>query len=165
MQGSLCTWRACLQWFLMCLQMDCMQGFPTWRSHWLTLFKERVRAVRNSLPFKRIPRILLIHIVLNVVKQLTFFPTKGGISESLSSRAIMKGEQLDYDKHLCLQVGEHCQVHEENTPRNSMNPRTKGAIVMGPCGNQQGGFYFMSLNSGRGLPEEHGIGCPCQILS
>ena len=48
-----------------------------------------------------------------------------------------------------MQFGEYCQVHEEDTPRNSMNPRTQGAICMGPSGNKQGGFKFLSLRSGQ----------------
>jgi hypothetical protein len=40
-------------------------------------------------------------------------------------------------------------VHEEDTPRNSQRPRTKGAISLGPSGNLQGGFKFMALNTGQ----------------
>jgi hypothetical protein len=35
--------------------------------------KERCRATRHSLPFERIPKIVTVHIVLNVVKLLIFF--------------------------------------------------------------------------------------------
>ena len=115
----------------------------------IRVVKERTRATRHSLPFTRIPKILTIHIVLNAVKLLNFFPTKGGISETLSPKTIMSGETLDYKKHLSLQIGQYCQVHEEDTPRNSLNPRTKGAISLGPSGNLQGGFKFMALNTGK----------------
>jgi hypothetical protein len=87
----------------------------------------------------------MIHIVLNAVKMLNFFPTKGGISDTLSPKTIMSGETLNYKKHLSLQVGQYCQVHEEDTPRNSQSPRTKGAISLGPSGNLQGGYMFMAL--------------------
>ena len=33
-------------------------------------------------------------------------------------------------------------MHEEYSPHNSQNPRTKGAISLGPSGNLQGGFKF-----------------------
>jgi hypothetical protein len=92
---------------------------------------------------------LIIHIVFNAVKMLNFFPTKGGISNTLSPKTIMSGETLDYKKHLGLQVGECWQVHEEDTPRNSQSPRTKGAISLGPSGNLQGGYKFMALNTGK----------------
>jgi hypothetical protein len=61
----------------------------------------------------------------------------------------MSGETLDYKKHLSLQIGQYCQVHEEDTPHNSQNPRTKGAISLGPSGNLQGRFKFMALNTGK----------------
>ena len=59
----------------------------------------------------------------------------------------MTGETLHYTKHLSLQIGQYFQVHEEDTPRNSQLPRAKGAICLGPSGNLQGGYRFMSLHS------------------
>jgi hypothetical protein len=61
----------------------------------------------------------------------------------------MSGETLDFKKRLSLQIGQYCQVHEEDTPRNSHVAHTKGAIFLGPSGNLQGGFKFMALNSGK----------------
>jgi hypothetical protein len=113
----------------------------------IRVVKERCRATRHSLPFHTIPKLMTIHIVLNVVKLLIFFPTKGGVSDTLSPKTIMYGEKLDYNNHLSLQLGQYCQVHEEDNPRNSKIARTKGAISLGPSGNLQGGFKFMALNS------------------
>ena len=115
----------------------------------IRVVKERCRATRHSLPFQRLPKLLTIHIVFHAVKLLNFFPTKGGISETLSPKTIMSGETLDYKKHLCLPIGQYCQVHEEELPRNSLRPRTKGAISLGPSGNLQGGHKFMALNTGK----------------
>ena len=67
--------------------------------------KERCQATWHGLTFQRIPKILTIHIVFQTVKLLNFFPTKGGISDSLSPKTIMSGEILDYKKHLSLQMG------------------------------------------------------------
>jgi hypothetical protein len=39
----------------------------------IRVVKERCRATWHSLPFERIPKIMTIHIVLNVVKLLIFF--------------------------------------------------------------------------------------------
>ena len=61
----------------------------------------------------------------------------------------MTGETLDFKKHLSLQFGQYCQVHEEETPRNNQNLRTKGAILLGPSGNLQGRYKFMALNTGQ----------------
>ena len=115
----------------------------------IRVVKERSRATRHNLPFTRIPKLLMIHLVINAVKLLNYFPTKGGVSETLSPKTILTGETLDYKKHLRLQIGQYCQVHEEDTPRNSQRPRTKGAICLGPSGNLQGGYHFMALSTGQ----------------
>jgi hypothetical protein len=115
----------------------------------IRVVKERARSSRHNLPFNRIPKLLTIHIVFIAVKLLNHFPPKGGISDTVSPKTIMTGETLDFKKHLSLQLGQYCQVHEENTPRNSQLPRTQGAICLGPSGNLQGGFKFMSLTSGQ----------------
>jgi hypothetical protein len=39
--------------------------------------KERYRSTRHSLPFHTIPKLMTIHIVLNVVKLLIFFQPRG----------------------------------------------------------------------------------------
>jgi hypothetical protein len=111
--------------------------------------KERCRATRHILPYERIPKLMTIHIVPNVVKLLNFFPTKGGVYDTLSPKTIMSGERLDFKKHLSLHIGQYCQVHEEDTPLNRQVACTKGAISLGPSGNLQGGFKFMALNSGK----------------
>jgi hypothetical protein len=115
----------------------------------IRVVKERARSSRHSLPFNRIPRLLTIYIVFKAVKLLNYFPPKGGISDTVSPRTIMTGETLNYKTQLTLQIGQYCQVHEEFTPRNSQLPRTQGAICLGPSGNLQGGFKFMSLTSGK----------------
>jgi hypothetical protein len=69
--------------------------------------KERCRATRHSLPFHTIPKLMTIHIVLNVVRLLIFFPMKGGVYDTLSPKTIMSGERLDYKKHLSLQLGQY----------------------------------------------------------
>jgi hypothetical protein len=101
----------------------------------IRVVKERCRATRYGLPFQRLPKLLTVHIVLNVVKLLNCFPTAGGVSDTLSPRTIMSGETLECKKHLSLQVGQYCQVHEEENPRNTQVARTKGAISLGPSGN------------------------------
>jgi hypothetical protein len=78
----------------------------------IRVVKERCRATRHSLPFHTIPKLMTIHIVLNVVKLLIFFPTKGGVYETLSPKTIMSGVTLDYKQHLSLQLGQYFQVHE-----------------------------------------------------
>ena len=115
----------------------------------IRVIKEHARATCHSMPFSRIPKLLVIHIVLKSIKLLNFFPSKGGLSDTLSPKTIMSGEMLDYKKDLSLQIGQYCQVHEEEAPCNSQNPRTRSAIALSPSGNLQGGYKFMALNMGK----------------
>jgi hypothetical protein len=115
----------------------------------IRVVKECCRATRHSIPFERTPKITTVHIVLNVVKLLVSPPTKGGVSETLSPKTIMSGKRLDYKNHSSLQIGQYCQVNEEDNPCNSQLARTKGAIYIGPSEKMQGGFKFMALNTGK----------------
>jgi hypothetical protein len=45
--------------------------------HRIRVVKERCRATQHSLPFQTVPKLMTIHIVLNVVKLLIFFQQKG----------------------------------------------------------------------------------------
>jgi hypothetical protein len=99
----------------------------------IKVVKERVRSTRQSLPFTKVPQTF------------NHVPPKGGMSDTISPKTVMTGETLHCKNHLSLQIGQCCQVHEEDTPHNSLLPRTKGATCLGPSGNSQGGYKFMSL--------------------
>jgi hypothetical protein len=92
--------------------------------------------------------MMTIHMVLNVVKLLTYFPTKAGFSSHRSPRMIMASKLLNYKRDLALEFGTYCQVHAHHTPRNSIKACTEGGVCLGPIGNEQGGFKFMSQQSG-----------------
>ena len=115
----------------------------------IRVVKEQSRATRHGLPFSRMPKLVTIFIVFAAAKMLNLFPPKGGASDILSPRTIMSGETLDCKKNLVLRIRQHCQVHQEDTLRNSQLPRTKGAIALGPGGNIQGSFKFVALDSGK----------------
>ena len=108
----------------------------------IRVVKEGCRAIRHGLPFNKIPNLLMVYIVFHVVNLLNHFPTKGGISDTISPRTIMAGETLNYKKHLRLQIGQYCQVHEEHTPRSGQLPRTKAAICLAPSGNDKVSSYL-----------------------
>ena len=69
---------------------------------------------------------------------------KGGIYDTLRPKTIMSGDIIDYKKHLCLHIGQYCQVNEGDArgdaPINIQNSKRKGAISLGTSGNLQGGF-------------------------
>jgi hypothetical protein len=108
--------------------------------------KDRSRSTYRMLPFKYIPRIVLIKLVKNVIFWLNSFPARDGVSTTMSPRCIMTGQEVDYNKNVHLEFGEYVQTHEEHD--NAMTNRTIGAICLGPTGNEHGTHWFMCVASG-----------------
>ena len=50
----------------------------------ICLIKERGRGILNTLPFKKLPRIVLIELIYHVVLWLNGFSLKSGVSQTLS---------------------------------------------------------------------------------
>jgi hypothetical protein len=51
--------------------------------------KEQRRGVLNILPFKKMPRLMLIELIYHMVLWLNAFPAKSGVSETLSPHEIV----------------------------------------------------------------------------
>jgi hypothetical protein len=104
----------------------------------IRLIKERGRGILNTLPFKKMPQIMLIELIYHVVLWLNAFPTKSGVSETLLPRKIVIRHKLNFTKHCRAQFGSYCKAHDEPVPTNTMVTRSTPAIVLGPMGNLQG---------------------------
>ena len=66
-------------------------------------------------------------------------------------KTIMSGDILNYKRHMALNIGQYCQVHEKDTPRNGQAARKKAIICLVPSGNTQGGLNFMSIHSEKNI--------------
>jgi hypothetical protein len=51
--------------------------------HKIRLIKEQGRGILNTLPFKKMPRIMLIELIYHLMLWLSTFLTKIGVSETL----------------------------------------------------------------------------------
>ena len=108
--------------------------------------KERMRGISNTIPFKRLTRNMVMELSKAMVYWLNSIPLNTGVSPTMSPRTIITGQLLDYHKHCRYEFGKYVQTHEEHD--NSLLSRTVGAIALRPTGNQQGGYFFMSLHTG-----------------
>ncbi len=115
----------------------------------IRLIKERGRGILNTLPFKKMPQIMLIELIYHVVLWLNAFPTKSGVSETLSPRKIVMRHKLNFTKHCKAQFGSYCKAHGKPVPTNTMVTRLTPAIVLGPTGNLQVTYNFFSLETGK----------------
>jgi hypothetical protein len=96
---------------------------------------------------------MIIEMVFLSVFWVNAFPHKLGVSQTLSPRTIVTGLGNDYDKHCRVEYEQYVQTHEKHD--NTMTPWTIGALALHPTGNQQGGYYFYSLMSGKRLHRTH----------
>jgi len=115
----------------------------------IRLIKERGRGILNTLPFKKMPRLMLIELVYHVVLWLNAFPANSGVSETLSPCEIIYRHKLDFAKHCKSSFGTYCKVHDEPAPTNTMATWSTPAIVLDPTGNLQGTYKFLSLATGK----------------
>ncbi len=115
----------------------------------IRLIKERGRGILNTLPYKKMPQIILIELIYHVVLWLNAFPAKSGVSETLSPRKIVLRHRLDFKKHCRAPFGSYCEAHDESTPTNNMSSRATPAIVLGPTGNYKVPTNFSALKLAR----------------
>jgi hypothetical protein len=117
--------------------------------HQIRLIKARGRGILNTLPFKKMPRLIWFELIYHVVLWHNAFPLKSGVSANLSPRKLVIRHKLDFAKHCGAQFGSYCEVHDEPMPTNSMTMRMTPVIVLGPTGNLQGTYKFFSLETSK----------------
>ena len=125
---------------------------------YIRTIKECMWGVTNTIPFKRLTRNMVMELAKAVVYWLNSVPSNMGVSPAMSPRTIITGQLLDYHKHCRYKFGKYVQTHEEHD--NSLLSCTVGAIALRPTGNQQGGYFFMSLHTGRIINRLHATKLP-----
>jgi hypothetical protein len=121
--------------------------------------KEKIRSLCHSLPFERVPGIMVVRMVLHdIVKFVNNFARKGGVKH-FSPREIMSNQCLHAD-NLCLRFRTYCQVAEHVEPRNSLAPHTRAAILLGSLGNLSGGQIFLALDTGHTIVRHQWVVLP-----
>jgi hypothetical protein len=116
---------------------------------WIHTLKERCWCIYNTLPFKKLPGMMMVQMVSTCNFWLNIFPPKYGISRNINTRELIPGTRIDYNKHIQVEFGEYVQIHEEHD--NTMHTRTTGVIATKPTGNAQGGHWFYILATVRML--------------
>ncbi len=110
------------------------------------VIKERARAMIQTLPYKKIPKKMKIALIQYVVYWLNNIPKEG---QDNSPKEMILGEQkLDFKTICKLPFGSYTQVHEDLSITNTIEPRTVGAINLGPTGNVQGAHRLLNLATG-----------------
>ena len=114
--------------------------------------KESSRAGLHGIPYKQVPIAMIKGLLKYATILANAFPTKAGISNTLSPRNIVQGlPNIDF-ANLKYEFGEYGELSEDSTVTNTQAGRTKGALALYPRG-QHGTWAFLSLSTGR---EVHG---------
>ena len=118
----------------------------------IRVVKERARAIKHSLPPKRIPLMMMIAMVLHCTNMLNWFVSKGGISENFSPFTLLTGQTLNFKTHLALEFGEYIvkcmkRKHLETAKR----PELKERSALATAATNRADLRFMALDSGRKL--------------
>ena len=103
----------------------------------------------HHLPFRKLPKVMVHHLVMDCTKKLNFIPSKGGISKYYSPHVIVTHRSVDHQKHLMHPFGTYVQAHNEPDPSNTLQPRTLDCIYLRYNANHQGGHELLDLRTGR----------------
>ncbi len=101
------------------------------------------------MPFKQLPKLMIMELVCRAVMLLNFFPAPDGVSKTLSPKTIMTGKPNLNFNHCRIEFGSYALVFEDNSLTNTTKSRATGAIVLNPTGNSKGDYHFMSLTTGK----------------
>ncbi len=112
----------------------------------IRVVKERVRCTTSILPYNILLKLMIIELMHFPVMWMNSFPVKSGISKRWSPREIVsRHRRLDAKLHCKVPFGAYCEVHVDPDITDTMEPRTRWAICLGPTGNMQGSYKFLSL--------------------
>ena len=103
----------------------------------------------SVLPYKLLPKLMIIELMHFCIMWMNSFSVKLGISEKWSPREIVSRHKLDAKMHCKVPFEAYCEIHVYPYITNMMEPRTKWGICLGPTGNMQGSYKFLSLSTGK----------------
>ncbi len=115
----------------------------------ISVIKERARGMVNVLPYTLLPKIMIIKLMHFRVMWLNSSPVRLGISDKYSLRELVSRQRLDAKLQCKTPFGAYCEVHTDKEVTNTMEPRMRWAISLGPTGNLQGSYKFMPLTTGK----------------
>jgi hypothetical protein len=94
-----------------------------------------------------LPKLMIIKLMHFCIMWMNLFPVKSGISEKWSPREILSRHKLNAKLHFKVPFGAYCEFHVDPDIMNTMEPKTKQAINLGPTGNIQGSYKFLFLST------------------
>ena len=114
----------------------------------IRVLKERGRCTCHSIPYHYYTKLMIQSLIATVVKWLNAFPSKNGISKTMSPSNIVEGKPNPDFNNKRIVFGSYALVYIDTD--NTMNARSVPAIALEES-NDDGGYYFMNLYTGKRL--------------
>ena len=92
--------------------------------------KERVRSRFQNLPYRRIPKIIVIYLVIQTSATLNYFPARYGLSQYNSPKMILQHKLLNFEMHCKHFTGEYVLGHDDKHSKNNMESRELDYIYL-----------------------------------
>jgi hypothetical protein len=88
---------------------------------------------------------MIIELIHFITMWLNFFPVANGITTKWSPRKLLRRHKLGAKLHCQAPFGVYCEIDDEPSISNMMQPCTHAAIcLLGPTGNLQGSYNFFA---------------------
>ena len=110
----------------------------------IRVIKERARCMCHSVPYKRYTKLMTVSLIESVIYWLNHFPSKNGVSQSLSPANIVIDRPKPNFNHKKITFGSYAMVYTRTT--STMKRRSVPAIALKES-NNHGGFFFMLLHT------------------
>ncbi|OEU05712.1 hypothetical protein FRACYDRAFT_258571 [Fragilariopsis cylindrus CCMP1102] len=104
----------------------------------IRFLKERIRAVRMMMPYKKLPKRFTVEMVLRVTMLINSLPKQNGIHSILSPREIVTGKKF---RCPTVKVGQYVQGHTGGT-NSTDEERSIDALYIGRADNGSGHVVF-----------------------
>ena len=110
--------------------------------------KERARYVCHTAPYRRYMCLMTQSLIEGIIYIPNFFPSKNAISDTMVPAMLVEGKhKLDFGNKR-IKFGAYAMVYVGT--HNNMKKRSVPEIVL-KASNEEGGYLFMSLYSGKRL--------------
>jgi hypothetical protein len=104
----------------------------------IRFLKERIRAVRLMMPYKKLPKRFTIEMVHSITKLINSLPKQNGIHTILSPREIVTGKKF---RCPTVRIGQYVQGHTGGT-NSTDQERSIDALYLGRADNGSGHSVF-----------------------
>ena len=112
------------------------------------VLQERFRVALYRLPFKLIPKVMIIVLAIRITRTANMFPATEDISHYFGPSTIVSEKQIDFLKELVFSFGDYGQGYQDFNPKNNNIPRTKDVIYLQSAQQLQRGHEVMDLATG-----------------